>query len=277
MTKRFRWILVGLVIGFVTGGVAYAVVVNPPNSSDRYYACVSPAGVVRSGTVRLNAAPTKCPSATDQVRSWNAVGPTGPNGVAGDVGPTGATGARSGYLDYVGVYSLTFTHDGCTGWAVRVRVVPQHGAPPAETPLGPCSPLRDASSEAVVQSLDSTNVDRTLSVRVDIGFQDRFGSSGTSRILSFAGAPFGGSTFCAGPGTPPTPPTFLGNRFGCPPRYFWGEDVGAYVDGLWSHDGDDYGPFLVMDIPAGSTIPDPASIQWTDDADLFQFEVLTVP
>jgi len=83
MTKRFGWILVGLVIGLATGGIAYAVVVNPPSSTDRYYACVSNVGVVRAGTVRLNAPPIKCPNALDQIHSWNAAGSTGPTGATG--------------------------------------------------------------------------------------------------------------------------------------------------------------------------------------------------
>jgi len=92
MTKRFRWILLGLIVGLVTGGVAYAVVVNPPNSGDRYYACVSSAGVVNPKTIKLNVEPTSCPIATDVVHSWNAIGPTGPTGNLGATGPTGATG-----------------------------------------------------------------------------------------------------------------------------------------------------------------------------------------
>jgi len=91
MTKRFRWILVGLVIGLATGGIAYAVVINAPASGQRYYACVSNTGVVRYGTLRLNAPPTSCPASSDEIYSWNAKGEVGATGSAG---PTGATGAQ---------------------------------------------------------------------------------------------------------------------------------------------------------------------------------------
>lgn len=91
MTKRLSWILLGLVMGLVMGGVAYAVVINPPSGNDRYYACVSNVGIVKAGTVRLNAPPTRCPNASDEVHSWNAVGSTGPTGATGLQGPTGPT------------------------------------------------------------------------------------------------------------------------------------------------------------------------------------------
>ena len=138
MTKRFRWILVGLIIGLVSGGVAYAVVINPPNSSDRYYACVSPAGVVKSGTLRLNVAPSKCPAATDQVRSWTAVGPTGPSGATGSPGTSGGSELGS----YVGRYSATFTATGCASGELRIKIHTLDGQAPA-TNVGDCSPLRD--------------------------------------------------------------------------------------------------------------------------------------
>jgi len=83
MFKRMRWMAVGLAAGLVMGGVAYAVVVNPPGDGDRYYACVSPSGSVRAGTIRRNSPPTKCPISTDQVQSWNAQGTTGPTGPPG--------------------------------------------------------------------------------------------------------------------------------------------------------------------------------------------------
>ena len=145
MSKRFRWILVGLVVGLAVGGVAYAVVVTPPAPSDRYYACVSTLGVVRSGTIRLNAAPTTCPKSTDTVRSWSAQGPTGPTGVTGPGGssrsitwPTGINGPTGADpVEYIGTYALTVTTDGCdivnpnlsyTFDDIRVRLVRLDGA-----------------------------------------------------------------------------------------------------------------------------------------------------
>ena len=62
----------------VVGGVAWAVTIVPPVSTDRYYACVSPAGVVRAGTIRFNTPPTKCPNAADVVRTWTGIDPTAP-------------------------------------------------------------------------------------------------------------------------------------------------------------------------------------------------------
>lgn len=145
MSKRFRWILVGLVVGLAVGGVAYAVVVTPPAPSDRYYACVSTLGVVRSGTIRLNVAPTTCPKSTDTVRSWSAQGPTGPTGVTGPGGssrsitwPTGINGPTGADpVEYIGTYALTVTTDGCdivnpslsyTFDDIRVRLVRLDGA-----------------------------------------------------------------------------------------------------------------------------------------------------
>ena len=38
VSKRIQGIIIGVIVGaFLAGGVAYAVTVVPPNSSDRYY------------------------------------------------------------------------------------------------------------------------------------------------------------------------------------------------------------------------------------------------
>jgi len=81
------------------GGVAYAVTVVQPSSSDKYYACFSNTDYLK-GKIYLNMAPPTCPAVTDVVRSWDAVkgavgatGPSGSNGVAGATGPSGATGS----------------------------------------------------------------------------------------------------------------------------------------------------------------------------------------
>ena len=81
------------------GGVAYAVTVVQPSSSDKYYACFSNTDYLK-GKIYLNMAPPTCPAVTDVVRSWDAVkgavgatGPSGSNGVAGPTGPAGATGS----------------------------------------------------------------------------------------------------------------------------------------------------------------------------------------
>lgn len=92
MVKRLMWIVVGTAVGLAAGGIAYATVINPPASSERYYACVANTGVVRYSTLRLNAPPTSCPSASDEIHSWNALGEIGPTGVTGVTGPVGATG-----------------------------------------------------------------------------------------------------------------------------------------------------------------------------------------
>jgi hypothetical protein len=76
-------VAVGSLIG---GGIAWAAVAPPPvplTPEDTMYACVSPSGKVKAGTLKLNVAPTTCPSATDWVRSWTAQGPEGPQGPAG--------------------------------------------------------------------------------------------------------------------------------------------------------------------------------------------------
>lgn len=88
--RGVAWGAAGLVLGLAIGGVAYAVVVAPDNAGDKYYACVSSAGVVKSGTIKLNTAPTTCPSSTDVVHSWAAGGPTGPSGATGATGPQAA-------------------------------------------------------------------------------------------------------------------------------------------------------------------------------------------
>ena len=67
----------------LAGGVAWAVTVVPPGSTDRYFACVGPLGRVRQNTIRFRAAPTSCPGPHDVVRSWNAQGPQGIQGPAG--------------------------------------------------------------------------------------------------------------------------------------------------------------------------------------------------
>ena len=94
MMKAFAWISVGLAAGLVVGGVAYAVVVNPPDAGERYYACVTNTGVVRYSTLRLDAPPTSCPSTSDSIHSWNAKGEIGPTGPVGSTGERGATGPQ---------------------------------------------------------------------------------------------------------------------------------------------------------------------------------------
>lgn len=70
---RFQMLMAGLVLGvIVAGGAAWAVTTVAPTPSDRFYACVSPQGQVRASAIKLNVAPTKCPSANDAVRSWSA-------------------------------------------------------------------------------------------------------------------------------------------------------------------------------------------------------------
>lgn len=135
MFKRAGWIGLGVAVGLVVGSAAYAVVINDPNPGDRYYACVSPAGLVRSGTIKRNTPPTKCPSANDQVHSWNAVGNAGPTGA------TGAPGAAAtDYKTFVGTYGIIVTAEGCGDWAVRYQIVAVSGPEPAN-PLGQCQPL----------------------------------------------------------------------------------------------------------------------------------------
>ena len=93
MGNRLQGVLVGLIVGaIVASGAAYAWTVFPPNSTDKYYACVSKEGVVQSGTLRLNVEPTKCARATDMIRSWNAQGPQGAQGIPGVQGETGTAG-----------------------------------------------------------------------------------------------------------------------------------------------------------------------------------------
>ena len=47
MGKRLQGIVIGVIVGVVlTAGVAYAVTVVPPSSTDRYYACVNADGAV---------------------------------------------------------------------------------------------------------------------------------------------------------------------------------------------------------------------------------------
>jgi hypothetical protein len=127
-----QWIAVGLAAGLVMGGVAYAVVVNPPAAGDRYYACVSPSGSVRADTIRRNSPPTKCPNRTDQVQSWNAQGTTGPSG------PTGVAGSGgNAFRSYVGTYTVRHTNSGCGAAQMRVELVAVAGAAPTN-PFGPC-------------------------------------------------------------------------------------------------------------------------------------------
>ena len=140
MFKRLRWMAIGLATGLVMGGVAYAVVVNPPGAGDRYFACVSPGGIVRADTIRRNSPPTKCASRTDQVQSWNAQGTTGPTG------PTGAAGSGgSGFRSYVGTYTVRHTNSGCGAAQMRIELVAVAGAAPTN-PFGPCLDIVCASS-----------------------------------------------------------------------------------------------------------------------------------
>lgn len=143
--KRVRWVALGVVVGLAFGGIAYAVVVNPPNAGDRFYACVGTGGVVKSDTLRRNVAPTKCPSRTDTVESWNAVGNTGPTGVTGGTGPTGAPGSGGNtYRTYVGTYTVRHTNTGCAANELRTELIAVAGQAPIE-PYGACSALYDTA------------------------------------------------------------------------------------------------------------------------------------
>ena len=133
--KRLRWITLGVVIGLAFGGIAYAVVVNPPNAADRYYACVSSGGIVRSDTIRRNVPPTKCSGRTDTIESWNAVGTTGPTGATGAPGAGG-----SAFRTYVGTYTVRHTNTGCAANEVRLELVTVAGRTPTD-PYGPCGGL----------------------------------------------------------------------------------------------------------------------------------------
>ncbi len=79
-----RWSAVvgtAIVTATLTGGTV-ALAGGPRSSaSDVYHVCVSNAGRVRTGTMRLDVVPTSCPQATDAVHSWNAEGPPGPGSV----------------------------------------------------------------------------------------------------------------------------------------------------------------------------------------------------
>src|SRR5262245_47624973 len=59
-------------------GLAHAAVPAPAatrlGSSDYMYACITPGGKVRTGSVRLNVAPPTCPDATDTLRYWHPAG-----------------------------------------------------------------------------------------------------------------------------------------------------------------------------------------------------------
>lgn len=57
------------------GGVQHVLA---DGATDVYRACVSTTGVIRAGTIRLNATPN-CQRATDTVASWNAAGVAGPD------------------------------------------------------------------------------------------------------------------------------------------------------------------------------------------------------
>lgn len=122
---RYGWMLVGLVIGLLVGGAAFAgynVGITDANAGDRWYACVTNAGVVRAGTIRLNNYPATCPRSTDTIRTWNAAGATGPTGTAGMTGVTGPQGSQGaqGEPGTVGGYMIGAT--GPTG-------------PPAPSPM----------------------------------------------------------------------------------------------------------------------------------------------
>jgi hypothetical protein len=82
MRRHLQAGVIGLVLGLLlAGGVAVAGVVGSESgSSDRYFACVSADGEVRSGTIRLNTEPSRCRRADDTIHSWNAEGPPGPAG-----------------------------------------------------------------------------------------------------------------------------------------------------------------------------------------------------
>jgi len=164
--KRARWVALGVVVGLAFGGIAYAVVVNPPNAGDRYYACVGTGGAVKSDTIRRNVAPTKCPNRTDTVESWNAVGTTGPTGQTGGTGPTGAPGSGGNtYRTYVGTYTVRLTNSGCAANELRPEIVAVAGETPT-APSGACSALYD--SAYVYQGVAS------IGGSISVGFEGEF-------------------------------------------------------------------------------------------------------
>lgn len=165
---RLKWVTVGVVVGLAFGGVAYAgyTVANvPPAPTDRYFACVSTAGLVRASTVKLNVVPPTCPAASDKIRSWNAVGNTGPSGATGATGATGPTPVD--VKTYVGTYSVTFTNAGCSDWQVRLRIVAQSGPPPLHD-LGPCAQLKYTAGENA--DITSTTASRVGSIAARMTF-----------------------------------------------------------------------------------------------------------
>ncbi len=79
-TKRWKLpaTIAAIVIATCAGtSVAWALATTPPTPPDTYYSCVSSAGVVRAGTIRLNTPKSSCPNATDSMRSWAAQEATG--------------------------------------------------------------------------------------------------------------------------------------------------------------------------------------------------------
>lgn len=88
-------VVASVITAGVVGGIAYAVTVVPPSPTDRYYACVSSAGLVKASTIKLNVQPTSCPATADTVRSWNAQGPQGVQGLPGPQGDAGPQGAAA--------------------------------------------------------------------------------------------------------------------------------------------------------------------------------------
>ena len=89
---RFRYTLViGLLVltAALAGGASYAVTQSSPGVPATFYACVSSAGLVRSSTIHLGAAPATCPSSLDTKQSWNAEGRAGTDGAPGAQGAVG--------------------------------------------------------------------------------------------------------------------------------------------------------------------------------------------
>jgi len=291
MTKRFRWILVGLVIGLATGGIAYAVVVNPPNASDRYYACVSNVGVVKAGTVRLNAPPIRCPNALDQIHSWNAAGSTGPQGVAGTTGETGATGATgpagsssdtgNGFSTYRGTYALSFTNEGCGTWELRWKILVVTGDQPAQT-LGSCAPLVQVNGNPFtpVTSTAAAQTNRALGVQAPAEWRTMFGFDGYATVTDWTSAPRGwGQAISTGA------PVVLNNGQIIPPSVTFpsfnlatpGTTSQALRDQTWAPGQFDGFILLSSPWPAGSPVPTMASLMPPDPSELHQYQVYSVP
>jgi hypothetical protein len=125
MSRRLQGIVIGVIVGALfAGGVAYAVKIVPPNSSDRYYACVGSAGAVHEKTIRLNSPPTSCLYPSDKIRSWSAQGPSGVTGPVGATGPTGTPGSDAASATTARIALPAFGFGGCNSSTEWVSAVP---------------------------------------------------------------------------------------------------------------------------------------------------------